>query len=177
MMIQLCEETPEEIEAVRAVNQAAFARIQEAGLVDKLRKNSRDLLSLVAIAEERVVGHILFSPVVISGTAGSVEGAGLGPVAVAPEFQRQGIGAALIKAGIRRLEQKKSPFIVVLGHPEYYPRFAFAPAMIRGIRCEWEVPEEAFMILVLDPVIMKNVQGTARYRPEFSDALSTSEQS
>jgi putative acetyltransferase len=177
MIIQVREETREDIPAVRVVNRAAFARIPEADLVDQLRENCRDLLSLVAIAQKQIVGHILFSPVVISGTAGSVEGAGLGPVAVAPEFQRQGIGAALIKAGIRRLEQKKSPFIVVLGHPEYYPRFAFAPAMIRGIRCEWEVPEEAFMILVLDPVIMKNVQGTARYRPEFSDALSTSEQS
>lgn len=83
----------------------------------------------------------------------------------------------MINAGIRRLEQKKSPFIVVLGHPAYYPRFGFVPAMIRGIRCEWEVSEEAFMILGLDPVIMKDVQGTARYRPEFSDALSTSEQS
>jgi putative acetyltransferase len=73
------------------------------------------------------------------------------------------------------LSKKKYPFIVVLGHPEYYPRFAFAPAMIRGIRCEWEVPEEAFMILVLDPVIMKDVQGTARYRPEFAEQLSESE--
>jgi len=177
MIIQVREETREDMPVVRVVNRAAFARIQEADLVDQLRENCRDLLSLVAIVQKQIIGHILFSPVVISGAVGLVQGAGLAPVAVAPEFQRQGIGATLINAGIRRLEQKKSPFIVVLGHPEYYPRFAFAPAMIRGIRCELEVPEEAFMILVLDPVIMKDVQGTARYRPEFSDALSTSEQS
>ena len=157
MKIQVREETCADIPAVPAANRAAFGRIQEADLVDRLRQNCRDSLSLVATAKKRIVGHILFTPVDIFEIAGSIKGAGLAPVAVAPEFQRQGIGAALIKAGIRMLEQTKSPFIVVLGHPEYYPRFAFAPAMIRGIRCEWEVPEEAFMILVLDPVIMKDV--------------------
>jgi putative acetyltransferase len=101
MIIQVREETPEDMEAVRTVHQSAFAQIQEADLVAKLRHNCRDLLSLVARAEERVAGHILFSPVVISGTAGSVEGAGLAPVAVVPEFQKQGIGAALINAGIK----------------------------------------------------------------------------
>ncbi|MBP1718614.1 MAG: GCN5-related N-acetyltransferase, partial [Deltaproteobacteria bacterium] len=66
---------------------------------------------------------------------------------------------------------KKCLFIVILDHPEYYPRFGFAPAMIHGIRCEWEVPEEAFMLLVLDPMAMKDVEGTARDLSEFSKAL------
>ena len=165
-MIQVREETREGILAIRAVNQAAFARTQEADLVDSLRGNCRKVLSLAAGMENEVVGHILFSPVVISGGTGLIEGAGLAPVAVAPEFQRRGIGAALINPGLRKLPQKGCPFIVVLGHPEYYPRFGFAPATGHGIQCEWKVPEEAF--LILDPIAMKDVQGAARYRPEFS---------
>lgn len=174
MKIQVREETRGDMPAVRAVNRAGFGRIQEVDLVDRLRKTCRELLSLVAIAEMGVVGHILFTPVGIFGPAGSIKGAGLAPVAVVPEFQKRGVGTALIRAGIKKLKQKGCPVIVVLGHPGYYPRFGFVPGRTQGIQCEWEVPQEAFMILLLDPMARWDIQGTARYRPEFSEAISAS---
>jgi len=97
-----------------------------------------------------------------------VTGAGLGPMAVLPEYQRQGIGSKLIEAGNRQLKEDGCPFIVVVGHAEYYPRFGFRPARAQGITCEWEVPDDVFMLLVLDPVKMQGVSGLAKYRNEFS---------
>jgi putative acetyltransferase len=85
------------------------------------------LLSLVAVEKEKIVGHILFSSAIIEGEHGVVKGMGLAPMAVLPEFQRQGIGSQLVKAGIEKLRKTKCPFIIVLGHPEYYPRFGFEP--------------------------------------------------
>ena len=89
-------------------------------------------------------------------------------MAVLPEHQRQGVGAVLIETGTERLKQLGYPFVIVLGHAEYYPRFGFKPASRFGVVCEWEVPDEAFMLLVLDETKMKDVSGLARYRREFS---------
>ncbi len=118
-----------------------------------------------------MVGHILYTPVTLGYGSGELVGAGLGPMAVLPAHQGQGIGGRLVETGNRRLRQDGCPFIVVVGHPEYYPRFGFEPAGGHGIRCEWDVPGEAFMLLVLDRSKMEGVSGLARYRPEFSSAL------
>jgi putative acetyltransferase len=126
---------------------------------------------LVAARGERIVGHILFSPVKIEGDDSVVEGMGLAPMAVLPEYQRQRIGTALVESGLASLREGSCPFVVVLGHPEYYPRFGFEPASKHAVRCQWEgVPDEAFMILVLDDSVMKGVSGVARYRDEFDQA-------
>lgn len=167
-MVTIREERPEEIETVRAVNDHAFGQPQESRVVDALRANGGVLLSLVAVLNGRVVGHILYSPVTLSSDGGVVVGAGLGPMAVLPAFQRQGIGGKLIERGNEMLRARGCPFVAVLGHPEYYPRFGFRPAGGYGIRCEWEVPDDVFMVLVMDPVTMKGVSGLARYREEFS---------
>jgi putative acetyltransferase len=87
---------------------------------------------------------------------------------VLPEQQRRGIGSELVKAGNRKLKDSGCPFIVVVGHPQFYPRFGFRPASTQGIRCEWEVPDHVFMLLVLDQAKMQGVSGLARYRHEFS---------
>ena len=89
-------------------------------------------------------------------------------MAVLPELQRQGIGSKLVEAGNRRLQQGGCPFIIVVGHPEFYPRFGFTPARARGITCEWDVPDDVFMLLVLDEAEMSGVSGLAKYRDEFS---------
>ena len=169
--MQIREENTGDWTAVRELIRSAFGQVQEADLVEKLRQNCEERLSLVAVFGSRVVGHILFTPVVISGESHSLQGMGLAPVAVAPEYRRQGIGSLLIKNGIARLADTGYPFIIVLGHPEYYPRFGFEPAKLHGIRSEWEVPEEAFMIVVLNPLAMKGVEGVATYRPEFAEAI------
>jgi putative acetyltransferase len=92
-------------------------------------------------------------------------------MAVRPELQRKGIGSRLIRAGNEKLKKRSCPFVVVLGHPEYYPRFGFRPARDSGIHCQWNVPDNAFMILSLDQTEMRGVAGLAKYRDEFAQAL------
>jgi len=120
-----------DIEKVRKLNEKAFTQAfgqaPEAALVDRLRENCANILSLVAVQNDQVIGHIYFSPVKISGDK-IIEGMGLGPMAVLPEFQRRGIGSQLVQAGIEMLKRRGYTFIIVLGHPEYYPRFGFKRA-------------------------------------------------
>jgi putative acetyltransferase len=126
--------------------------------VDKLRQICSSRISLVAISNDQIVGHILFTPIVIHGKERIVQGMGLAPMTVLPEFQRQGIGSRLVKAGLDVIEKTKYPFVIVLGHPTYYPRFGFVPASRYGITSEYEnVPDEAFMILVFDREVFKGV--------------------
>jgi putative acetyltransferase len=170
-MVHIREERPEDRAAIRKINEQAFGQPQEADLVDALRRNCGDLLSLVAVADEQIVGHVLFSPVTVGADREKVLGMGLGPMAVLPGHQRQGVGTQLIEYGINKLRIDGCPFIIVLGHPEYYPRFGFEPANRHGIRSEWQVPDNAFMVFVLDQSKMQGVTGVSKYRSEFSSAL------
>jgi len=168
-MIKIRGEQKQDILAIRKVNIRAFSQTQEADIVDKLRQNCRGLISLVAVMQSQVVGHILFSPATVEYEDRTVQGMGLAPMAVLPEYQRQGIGSKLIRAGIAKLKRRQCPFIIVIGHAEYYPRFGFEPASRYRIRCEWEVPDDAFMILSLNKSGMQGVLGVAKYRPEFAE--------
>jgi len=161
-------ERPDDIAAIRAVNEAAFGQPAEAGIVDAIRTACPATLSLVAVEDDRIVGHIFFSPVIILAGSETVRGMGLGPMAVVPERQRQGIGSMLVREGIEALRGRKCPFVIVLGHPEYYPRFGFVPASRHGLSCQWEgVPDEAFMALIIDEDAVTGVSGTVHYRDEF----------
>jgi len=161
-------ELPGDIPAIREVNQRAFGGTQEVKIIDALRSSCPDLISLVAVFEEQVVGHILFSPVMIESTNGAVQGMGLGPLAVLPELQNQGIGVQLVRYGLEIVRGTSYPFVVVLGHSEYYPRFGFERASAYGVHSQWsQVPDGAFMLLVLDQSAMQGVTGTAYYRHEF----------
>src|SRR5204862_4826498 len=163
---EIREELPRDVVAVRDVNRQAFGRSDESDIVDALRANGAALLSLVATLDDRVVGHAMYSPAVVSDVAG----AALGPVAVLPDCQRQGIGRSLIETGNRTIKEQACPFIIVLGHTTYYPRFGFRPASSYGITCEWDVPDNVFMVLVLNDSVMQGVAGVAKYRPEFSNS-------
>ena len=169
IMIRL--ETSGDLPAIHRLNELAFGQTTEADLVDALRQVCPVLLSLVAEHDGQVIGHALFSPVIIEGSETTLNGMGLGPIAVLPQRQRQGIGAQLIQAGIRQLRGSGCPFIIVLGHPAYYPRFGFVPASSYSVRCEWEVPDEAFMLLVLDQSLPLPIPGVAHYHPEFNRAV------
>lgn len=165
MQIEVRDEIPGDIAAIRALNKLAFGQEQEANIVGALRQNGAARLSMVAIVNGRVVGHIMYSPITV---AGKLEGAALGPMAVLPEYQSKGIGSKLVKAGNARLKSEGCPYIIVLGHAEYYPRFGFKPASACGVTCEWDVPDNVFMLLVLDEAKMRGVSGKSQYRPEFS---------
>jgi len=170
--IKIRKEIFQDIDAIRVINGQAFGQPQEANIVDKLRANCDGLLSLVALKDERIIGHILFSPVTIEGNHGILKGRGLAPMAVLPEFQRQGVGSELVKAGIEILRKSKCPFTIVLGHPDYYPRFGFERASLYGIKSQWEgVPDHAFMILWLDKTMINHVSGVVKYRDEFNEAM------
>ena len=153
ILIEIRDELPGDVTAIRDVNRRAFGQDHEGNIVDALRSKEAALLSLVATLGGRVVGHIMYS----SLSVGDLQGAALGPMAVLPEHQRQGIGSRLVEAGNRKLKEANCPFIVVVGHAGYYPRFGFQPASTRGIKCEWEVPDDVFMVLVLNPVKMQGV--------------------
>jgi len=154
--------------AVHAVNAAAFPTRAESDLVDALRTHARPLISLVAELDGAVVGHILFSPVTLDGHP-HPKLMGLAPMAVAPHHQRQGIGSALVRAGAERCREAGVDAVFVLGHPDYYPRFGFTPASRFGIRCEYDAPDEAFLVLELRSGVLHEKSGTIRYHPSFGD--------
>jgi len=169
-MADIREEQPEDILGVRYVNRQAFDSVVEPNLVDKLRQRKGFILSLVALEKAQVVGQILFSPVTVKSESSSFTAAALGPMAVLPQLQRQGIGTQLVNAGLEELRKTDYEIVVVLGHPDYYPRFGFSPASNYGIKCEFDVPDEAFMLLELRPGALAGRKGTVKYQPEFREA-------
>ena len=153
--------------AVRRVNLAAFQSPFEADLADILREQASPIVSLVAEEDEGIVGHIMFSPVLLTGHPG-IRAMGLGPVAVTPRHQRIGIGKRLVRTGLEQCRQRGFHAAVVLGHPEYYPRFGFLPSTRYGLSCEFNVPEPVFMAMELQPDALNGRTGTIKYHPAFS---------
>lgn len=168
-MIRIRSELPEDVEAIYSLNQEAFEGTAEANLVNNLRTSNAMTLSLVAIKNNEIVGHIAFSPVTIESDQTTVNAVGLAPMAVSPGFQRSGIGSQLVEEGLNRIRTAGHDLVIVLGHPEYYPRFGFVPAKKYGIRWEQDVPEEVFMIKELREGALKEVRGTVKFRPEFNE--------
>lgn len=167
MVLVRAEET-RDVVAVHALNVAAFGGPAEAKLVDALRAQARPIVSLVAEEGGIVIGHILFSPVTLSGHE-ELKVMGLAPMAVAPEQQRRGVGSALIPAGLVECQRLGFGAVVVLGHPEYYPRFGFRPAKEFGIGCEYDVPSDVFMALELAAGYLQGKSGTIRYHDAFRE--------
>jgi putative acetyltransferase len=153
--------------AVADLNDAAFGGTDESRLVELLRRSGHPTISLVATTRSEVVGHILFSPVVVDTSGPPIAALGLGPMAVMPAWQRRGIGSSLVKAGIDECASRGCQMVVVLGHPHFYPRFGFRPAHVLGLRSEFAVPDDVFMAMELAGGVMMGRSGLVRYLPEF----------
>ncbi len=169
-MVLIRKQQSADIPQIREVNTRAFGQPDEADLVDKLRERCQDLVELVAVFGDEIIGHIVFSPATVECEERTVTGAALGPMAVMPRHQRQGIGTKLVTSGVSLLQQNNCPFLVVIGHPDFYPRFGFRPASRFGVQCDWDVPDAVFMMMVLAEEEMQGVGGRVKFRPEFSQA-------
>jgi putative acetyltransferase len=148
-MPELRPETPADHAAIRRVHERAFAPSPvEARLVDALR-DAGDLvpdLSLVALSDGEAIGHIAFSRARLES---GHEVLALAPMGVLPEHQRAGVGSALVREGLARAAATPLALVVVLGHPDYYPRFGFEPGDAYGVASPHEAPREAWMVFPL----------------------------
>ncbi len=166
--INIRAERPADKDAIKRIHTEAFSTEVEAKLVDTLKKSGEHLISLVAEDGDDLVGHILFSPVTLTGDEGDLRIMGLAPMAVLPTHQKRGIGTRLVEQALKRCQEVGYDAVVVLGHANYYPRFGFRPADEYGITSEYDVPPGAFMVKELKAACLKGHQGTIKYHAAFS---------
>jgi putative acetyltransferase len=158
-----------DFDTIHALLLASFGRELEARLVDRLRASGKIASALVAEDRAHILGHVVFSKVVTEAGTGEVGALALAPLAVAPAFQRLGIGSALISAGLEHCRLERQTRILVLGDPGYYQRFGFEPAARFGLQCPFPVSANAFMAMELEPGAFEGASGTVRYGHEFDD--------
>lgn len=168
-MTSVRAEVPSDHDTVRNIHTLAFAGPAEATLVDRLRASSSSI-SLVASVAGEVVGHILFTPARVRGAGEPVRVAALGPVAVTPSRQRNGVGTELVLRGLEECRREGYEAVVVVGHPAFYPRFGFRRGSSFGLTCPFRVPDEVFMAAELREGALAG-GGEIRYAPEFSEVL------
>ncbi len=159
-------EQPDDRENIRRIHLEAFETDVEASLVDSLSDSGVELISLVAEHKGEIVGHILFSPVSMDGDCRIM---GLAPMAVLPNWQGNGVGTQLVNAGLQACKKAGYEVVVVLGHADYYPRFGFAPSVNFGIKSEYDVPPEVFMVKALRDRALDGITGTVKYHPIFNE--------
>ncbi len=164
-------ETKEDYSAISEINELAFGQKNEGELIERLRKTGHYIpeLSLVAVSGDRIVGHILFYPVLIRDESETHVSLALSPMAVHPDCQRKGVGVRLVQEGLAVAKQLGHDSVVVVGHPEYYPMFGFHPASNWDIKAPFDVPDEAFLALELIEGALMNVRGTVEYPEEFNE--------
>ena len=161
-IVRIVEASVADFDVALSVERAAFAREDEAALVVDLLQDptAQPSLSLLAFLANKPVGHVLFTKAVLASASCRVPAAILAPLAVRPEFQRQGVGRALIEHGAGMLTASGVQLLVVLGHPAYYTRCGFVPAIPYGLRAPYPiVPEEAWMVRPLAPSVLGSVTG------------------
>ena len=167
IIMKIRKEKDSDKEKIWKVHVEAFETEAEANLVNALRTSGIPFISLVAEEGEEIVGHILFTPVELIGDDSGLKLMGLAPMAVIPKLQRKGIGSQLVKTGMENCSTQGYDAVVVLGHSEYYPKFGFVPSVKYGIKSEYDVPDEAFMVLELKKSSLRNKKGIIKYHAAF----------
>ena len=163
---QVRPETPTDYTAVEQLTHDAFNHNAEVRLIIALRQQPGSI-SLVAEQHGKLVGHILFSVAHLADQE-NITLMALAPMAVTNVLQHQGIGSALVRAGLELCRERGATAVVVLGHPDYYPRFGFIPASHFNISCPWRVPDDTFMLLAMKPALLKGKSGQVLYHPAFA---------
>jgi putative acetyltransferase len=158
-------ENADDVGAIRVVNEVAFGSSEEADLVDRLRKEGAVLASFVAECEGRVIGHIMFSRMLIEAADNSIPSVALAPLAVLPAHQRGGVGSRLVQFGLEWLRTRGERSVLVLGHPPYYQRFGFSTDRARALTSPFS--PDAFMALELMANALDGIRGTVRYPAAF----------
>lgn len=153
-----------DLKDVLFIEREAFKSNKEADLTKEMLADptAKPLLSLIAIIEDQPVGHILFTKVHISNNPNKVSISLLAPLAIIPNYQKQGIGGKLIEKGLEILLKSGVDLVFVLGHPQYYPNHGFTPASKFGIKAPYPIPEEvadAWMVQALNPKVIDTVSG------------------
>ena len=166
-MITIRPERADDSFVIQEVNIKAFGGLAEAKLVRLITERNKAFISLVAVSDDKIVGHILFSRVMIDNS--SFNAVGLGPVAVLPDLQRQGIGSKLVREGLALCKHAGYDAVVLVGDPAYFSRFGFTRAADLGLQNEYGVFDE-FMVLPLRDGALNNVSGMVKYLPEFREA-------
>lgn len=168
-MHSLRPETSADYDAIDRIHTRAFATPAEARLVRALRSTDAYIpaLSIVAVQQNQVVGHVLFTRISIQDTARHTPALALAPVAVLPEHQRSGTGSALIRCGFIEAQRLGHRLVILLGHATYYPRFGFEPALPHGIVAPFPVRSESWMVHALVPGALDGVRGTVQYAAPF----------
>ncbi|MFC2165323.1 GNAT family N-acetyltransferase [Acidobacteriota bacterium] len=169
-MIHIRIEIPDDYEGIDEVNRQAFEQEVEGQLIRKIREgqNFIEELSLVALDEETIVGHILFSKIKIKGES-EHDTLALAPMSVKPEYQQKGIGKKLVRAGLKKAKDLGFGSVIVLGHSDYYPQFGFQEAAQWKIKCPFDAPDESFMAIQLIPGDLEDKSGTVIYPKEFNE--------
>ncbi len=169
LFVSIRQEGPADQQPIRLLNVAAFGGLDEARIVDEIR-GTADWLdggSLVAVDESgALVGHVLLSRGRLMGDGAEWAIGMIGPVAVAPESQRRGVGSALVRAAIERAEELGLPVLCLLGHVDYYPRFGFRPARSIGIEPPRPWSDESWLALALSTWVPE-MRGLASYPEPF----------
>jgi putative acetyltransferase len=172
-MVTIRQERDKEETIIAEIHRTAFGGDAEPRLVELIRKSDGYIpeLSLVAEKDGLVVGHILFSPVAIVTDAEKIPALSLAPVGVLPEHQRQGIGSALVREGLTQCQRLGHHIIIVIGHPDYYPRFGFVSATEKGLTAPFDVPDEAFLVYEGISGALTGISGTVEHPPFFLEVM------
>jgi putative acetyltransferase len=166
-MVEVRAARPADAAAIRHVHCAAFPTPAEANLVDALERDGDQMLSLVAVEGGTIVGHILFSRMAVRADEGTLAGLGLAPVAVTPDRQDQGIGSALIDAGLQAARSIGTEIVFVLGEPAYHGRFGFDARTAQPFASPYAGPY--FQAKALGTPVNTPTSGRADYAPAFAD--------
>ncbi|MBD2429946.1 N-acetyltransferase [Fischerella sp. FACHB-380] len=170
-MINIIPESNKEILAIHQLITEAFGQVKVAELVEIIRKSENFIpeLSLVAVEKEEVLGHILFSQIIIATPNQNIPALALAPLAVKSSHQRQGIGSRLVQVGLSKCRELDHAIVIVVGNPHYYQRFGFKTVGKFGLQSSLSFPDEVFMALELQPAALKNITGTVLYPAYFQN--------